>query len=311
MKISTDINYKQETPCVIALGCFDGVHLGHTAVIDKAKEKSLALNVPLCIWSFAEPPKRFYAKDLVPLLSSAKLKADIIESLGADIYISVKFDKDIASVTAEEFFNNILAENLNAVAIVCGYNFTFGKGGCGNAEILSSLCKSRNIEFIPVTSVNVDGETVSSSKIREYIKSSEIEKAALLLGRPYSITAEVVNGKHLGRNLGFPTINQKIDEDLCVPANGVYLTKATFTEHSYFGITNVGTQPTVYGSEVIVETNIFDFSADLYGKEILVEFLKFIRPERKFDSIAELKNQVNKDIETAREMSKAYRKSAE
>ncbi len=311
MKISTDINYTHRESCVVALGCFDGVHLGHATVIRKAKEKALSLDVPLCIWSFAEPPKRFYAKELVPLLSSAKSKSDLIKSLGADVYISVKFDTNIASLAPEYFFYNILIKKLNAVAIVCGYDFTFGKCGSGNAEILSSLCKNNCIDFISIPSVAIGGEAVSSSKIRDYIKDSKVDKAALLLGRPYSISAKVVDGKHLGRNLGFPTINQKIDENLCKPANGVYLTRITIDNTSYFGITNVGTQPTVCGSEVIVETNVFDFSADVYGKEVLVEFLSFIRPEKKFDSIDELAIQVNSDIQTAREMSESYTKSAE
>lgn len=311
MKSTNNINYLQRSPCVVALGCFDGVHLGHVAVINKAKEKAISLNLPLCIWSFAEPPKRFFAKDTVPLLSTAKSKADIIESLGADIYISVNFNQNIASVTAEDFFNNILIKNLNAVAIVCGYDFTFGKGGRGNAELLSSLCKKNKLEFISVTSVNVAGESVSSSKIREYIRGSQIEKAALLLGRPYSIKEKVIDGKHLGRNLGFPTINQKINEELCKPANGVYLTRVSFDNNSYFGITNIGTQPTVCGSEVVVETNIFDICADLYEKDVTVEFLRFIRTERKFDSIKDLTLQVNNDIQKAKEMSKEYTKSTE
>lgn len=311
MKVSTDINYTIKTPCVVALGCFDGVHSGHTAVINKAKQKAISLGVPLCIWSFAEPPKRFYSKELVPLLSSAKAKKSIIESLGADIYISVKFDQCIAAVTAEDFFNSILIKNLNAVAIVCGYDFTFGKGGSGNSDLLASLCKAHGTEFISVTSVNVKGESVSSSKIREYIRSNQIERANILLGRPYSISAEVISGKQLGRDLGFPTVNQKIDEDLCKPSNGVYLTKVNFDDATYFGITNVGTQPTVSGTEHTVETNIFDFDGDLYGKEVLVEFLKFIRPEKKFESLNELKSQVDKDIDSAKKMAEQYKKSTE
>lgn len=309
--VSTELNYTQREPCVVALGCFDGVHLGHTAVINQAKEKADSLNVPLCIWSFAEPPKRFYAKETVHLLSSAKSKAEIIEMLGADVYISVKFNANIAAVTAEDFFNNILIKNLNCVAVVCGYDFTFGKGGCGNAELLSFLCKSYGIDFIPVQSVNVDGEAVSSSRIRGYILNAEIERANKLLGRPYSIVAEIIDGKHLGRNLGFPTINQRIDENLCKPANGVYLTRITLDDACYFGITNVGTQPTVCGRDIIVETNIFDISANLYGKEATVEFLKFIRPERKFNTIDELKTQVNRDIATAKAMAAEYKKSTE
>ena len=311
MIISTNINYSQTTPCVVALGCFDGVHLGHASVISRAKENAISLNVPLCIWSFAEPPKRFYAKDTIPLLSNSESKADIIENLGADIYISVKFDQEIASVSAEDFFNNILIDKLNAVSIVCGYDFSFGRGGKGNSALLYSLCNARGIEFISVESINIGGESVSSSKIREYIQNANIEKANLLLGRPYSIKSTVIDGKHLGRKLGFPTINQKIDKDLCKPANGVYLTRVTIDKNIYFGITNVGSQPTVLGSDILIETNVFEVTGNFYGKEILVEFLRFIRHEQKFNSINELVIQVNKDISTAKEMSDKYKKSTE
>ena len=309
MKTSTDINFTQNYSCVVALGCFDGVHLGHVSVITQAKERAVSLGLPLCIWSFAEPPKRFYAKELVPLLSNAKSKSELIESLGADIYVSVKFNEEIASVPAEDFFNNILIANLNASVIVCGYDFTFGKGGTGNVNLLEKLCKENNVELISVPSVTVKDESVSSSKIREYIKNSEIEKANILLGRPYAVTAEVINGKHLGRNLGFPTINQKIDENFCKPTNGVYLTRVKLNNTSYFGITNVGTQPTVNGSDVVVETYIFDFSGYVYGQEATVEFLEFIRPETKFNSLDELIAQVNYDIDKAKSASIKYKKA--
>ena len=160
-----------------------------------------------------------------------------------------------------------------------------------------------------MASVTVKDESVSSSKIREYIKNSEIEKANIILGRPYAVTAEIINGKHLGRNLGFPTINQKIDENLCKPANGVYLTRVKLNNTSYFGITNVGTQPTVNGSDVVVETYIFDFSGDVYGQEATVEFLEFIRPETKFNSLDELIAQVNCDIDKAKSASIKYKKA--
>ena len=153
---------------------------------------------------------------------------------------------------------------------------------------------------MPAESVN--GLPVSSSKIRESLALGDIDTATILLGRPYSVNSKVVDGKHLGRSLGFPTINQKIDTGICLPLNGVYLTRSIFGGFSYYSITNIGTQPTVGGNEIISETHIFDFSGDLYSKEVTVEFLKFIRPVKKFTSLDELTNQISTDVSTAKKL---------
>ena len=304
MKVITDVSYTRNSPCVVALGCFDGVHLGHASVISAAKEKANALGIPLCVWSFAEPPKRFYNPNSTPLLTDSETKRRLIKELGVDIYISISFDEKIAAITPEEFFDVILLNNLRAACVVCGFNFTFGKGGKGNKHTLENLCKSKNIEFISVPSVCVDGAGVSSSRIRSCLSEGDVRSVAALLGRPYSINSEVIDGKHLGRALGFPTINQKVKNGMCIPRNGVYLARVHFDGLSYYAITNIGAQPTVGGNDVISESHIFDFSGDIYGKEVTVEFLKFIRPVKKFSSLDELKNQVNIDIETARKLIK-------
>ena len=304
MNISNDISYSHEIPCVVALGCFDGVHLGHVSVISAAKEKAEALGAPLCLWSFAEPPKRFYSPDTTPLLTDSKIKCRLIKDLGVDIYLSVDFNEKIASMTAEDFFNVILLKNLKAKCVVCGFNFTFGKGGKGNKNTLESLCKANKVDFLSLPPISINDIDVSSSKIRSSLSEGDLDTVSMLLGRPYSISSTVVDGKHLGTTLGFPTINQKVANGVCIPKNGVYLTRVRFDELSYYAITNIGTQPTVGGEDVISETHIFDFSDNLYGKEVTVEFLKFIRPVKKFSSLDELKNQVNIDIETARKLIK-------
>jgi len=306
--ISHNISYSHTTKCVIALGCFDGVHLGHTAVIKKALDKSKEQNIPCCIWSFSEPPKKFYQPDSAPLLTDAEEKARILSDLGVDIYISIKFDQFISNLTPYEFFDEYLLKKLNPVCIVCGYDFTFGKHGSGNTQTLSDLCTDNNVSFISVSPVDIDGIPVSSSAIREYLSNGNIERANSFLGRNYSITSSVINGKHLGRTLGFPTINQRIAPDICTPAHGVYLTQTILNEKKYYGITNVGTQPTVGGTQVIFETNIFDFSGDLYGQNLRIEFIHFIRRERKFDSVAELSKQVHSDISNAKSFLMNYKK---
>lgn len=300
--ISKDLSYSHTSKCVVALGCFDGVHLGHLSVINSALTKAKNENVPCCLWSFSEPPKRYYNPSYTPLLTDGEEKARIISELGVDIYLSVEFNSLIAALSPDEFFYEYLLKRLNPICIVCGYDFTFGRKGSGNTQTLRSLCEDNGVSFISVSPVDVDGIPVSSSAIREYLSLGEIEKATAFLGRRYSITAPVIDGKHLGRKLGFPTINQQISDNMCIPAKGVYLTKIFFDDTEYFGITNVGTQPTVGGKQIVFETNIFDFSGDLYGKKLRVEFIKFIRYEKKFNSLEELTNQINLDVSKAKEI---------
>ncbi len=302
-----DVSYVRDTKTVIALGCFDGVHKAHAAVIGEAVRIAKEHSLPVLVWSFTEPPKKFYAPTSAPILSCKDEKERLIEELGADLLLSVKFDDRIASVDAEEFFFEYMLRRLRAAHIVCGYNFNFGKGGRGNTALLARLCKENSVGFTAIPSVAVNGVPVSSSTIRSLLLSGEMESARELLGHNYSIINTVVDGQHLGRNLGFPTINQKFDEGESPLAAGVYLTKIYLDNGVFFGITNVGTRPTVDGKGVVAETNIFDFSGDLYGKRVRVEFLHFIRPERKFSSVDALSVQVHEDIETAKVLSDQYK----
>ena len=307
MKKYYNISYARNTGCVVALGCFDGVHKAHTAVISEAVKIAKSNSLPSLVWSFAEPPKRFYAPLSAPILSGKEEKERLIESLGADVLLSIKFDEDIASVDAEEFFYEYMLHRLRAAHIVCGFNFNFGKGGKGNTELLERLCAENGVGFTALPSVMIDGRRVSSSEIRRLLLSGDLEGARDLLGHNYAIIDEVTHGKHLGTGLGFPTINQKFEAGSCPLAAGVYLTRTEIGKDSYFGITNVGTRPTVEGEGVVAETNIFDFSGDLYGKTLRVEFLHFMRPETKFSSVDALSKQVHEDIETAKCLSENYK----
>ncbi len=307
MKTLTDIKYTHSGRSIVALGCFDGVHKAHAAVIETAVKFAKESDIPSIVWSFAEPPRKFYSKNSLPLLSDAETKERLIAELGADILLSVKFDEEIASVSAEDFFYEYMVKRLGAAHIVCGYNFTFGKGGLGNTGLLIELCKKNGVGFTSLPSYEIDGVSVSSSAIRTLLACGELDEAYKLLGHNYTITNTVVNGKHLGRRLGFPTINQALDDGLCPLANGVYLTRISFDQMKHFGITNIGNRPTVNGTGIVAETNIFDFSDDLYDKKVTVEFLKFIRPERKFDSVDALSSQVHKDINTAKELANKYK----
>lgn len=300
MRTYTSLDFELNTQSVVALGCFDGLHVGHQALIKEARRAADKAGVPLAVFSFSAPPKSFFVEDGIPLLTDPKEKKRLMARLGVDILISVDFSLQIASMLPEEFFESVIRKKLLASAVFCGFNYRFGKGASGNADLLCSLCKRNGIDFSAVSPIEVCGITVSSSEIRALLAKGDVAKSARLLGRNYSIRSSVVNGQHLGRTLGFPTVNQLLSENAAPLRNGVYLTRTRIGRSVKRSITNVGVRPTVDGSTLCAETNIFDFDGDLYGRSIRVEFLEFLRPERKFASVEELTEQVMKDIEKAK-----------
>jgi riboflavin kinase/FMN adenylyltransferase len=282
----------------VALGFFDGVHVGHKAVIESAVKYSRENNIPAVVWTFVNSPK----KGSLSITDIDERKA-LFEALGVDILIAFSFSEDVKGLSKDEFVNKVLKECLNAEKVFCGFNYSFGAGGKGTPEELMRLCISQGISVEISERISVQGETVSSTKIREYIENGQTEKANVLLGRPYSINGTVSHGKKLGRTLGFPTANVDIPENKVLPKDGVYFTVTTFDERSFYGITNIGTNPTVDGKIRRAENHIFDINEineDLYGKEIKIELIRFIRGEKKFDSVEALANQVKRDIETAK-----------
>ncbi len=295
-------NYSTAAPSVVALGCFDGVHLGHRAVIEEAVRISKQLGLASAAWTFSEPPKNFFSPNSVLLLTDKEEKCKRISDLGVELIFCVDFNAKIATLSPEEFFSEIVIKKLNARHVVCGFNYTFGTKSSGNTELLSELCKQYGIGLTALEPVTIDGIAISSSLIRSYIQNGEMEKARKYLGYPYSITATVVDGQKLARRLGFPTVNLIPARSAVLPKNGVYVSRVDFegTRRELFGITNVGLRPTVKADGVCAETHIFDFDGDLYGKELRVELLHFIRSERLFDSIEELREQVRLDIECAK-----------
>ena len=297
----SSIDYISPTPCVIALGCFDGVHRGHEAVIRRAKAVADEHSLPLAIWSFRTPPKNYFSPVPAALLTTPEEKEARMRALGANVFLSIPFDTAIASIPYEEFFEDILCRRLSARHLVCGFDFTFGAKGHGNTERLWELCQARGISLSVIPPFEMDGEAISASGIREAIEAGSMTTATRLLGRPYSITAEVVHGQHLARDLGFRTINQLLPKDKAVPRHGVYISHIEINGASHYGISNVGMRPTVNGKILCVETHIFDFSADLYGTSPTVSFLHFLRPETRFDSLDALKKQVGVDIASAHE----------
>ena len=303
MKLSTSALASTSLDSAVALGCFDGVHIGHSEIIKKTVEISKSNSLLSVVWSFQAPPKSFFAKNdssSHELLTTLPEKKSLIRKLGVDLLICVPFDERIAKLNPREFFENIIIGRLNAKHIFCGFNYRFGHNGSGDTALLRTLCDEYGIDITVVDEIKVDGNTVSSSAIRSLLSNGEIEMAEKMLGRKFSLRGKVRDGQHLGRQLGFPTVNQEVPHNKILIKNGVYITRVKFGRVTKYGVTNIGIRPTVGGNEPICETHIIDFCGDLYGKYVTVEFLKFLRSEKKFNSLDELSKQVKKDIEAVK-----------
>ena len=234
-------------------------------------------------------------------LLSPEEKFRRLEALGLDRLFLAEFE-EMRNFSPEEFCERVLLSALGAKAVFCGFNFRFGKNGAGDARFLSSYLKERGVEVFVANPVTMKGETVSSSRIRALLSQGEAEEASLLLGEPYSVSFPVEKGKQLGRRLGLPTINQAFPRGYALPRFGVYAVRAQVDGQALFGVCNVGMRPSVDdGDEVRAETHWMDYSGDLYGRRITVEFHRFLRAERRFDSLEALREQMERDRAAAQD----------
>lgn len=288
-------------PCSIALGNFDGVHMGHRALISQAVAKAKELGIKSAVFTFSNHPKNLFAgKTVVKNIIYQEEKAALIEKLGVDYLFNIEFTQDIAKMNPMKFIDDLLVDKMNIREAFCGFNYRFGYQAAGNPDILRKrgLVKGFNVNEIgPVT---IDGDVVSSTLIRGLIRAGDVEECEKFLGRKYSVGGEVVVGNRLGRTIGFPTSNIMIDENMVTPPNGVYITKCIYNGQVYDSVTNVGVKPTIGVFKKNMETHIFDFNKELYGKHIQVVFLKMTRDEVKFHSVEELSAQIVKDCEEAK-----------
>lgn len=292
-------SYK-ERGTVIALGNFDGLHLGHQAVINMAVKKSEKLNAAPCILMFLEHTLWALKGDAPPELFAGEVKERVFDETGADIY-RIDFNT-VKDLTPREFFDEILIGRFNAKGICCGFNYRFGKGAKGNAQMLKEFCDEAGIEIAIIDEEDYKGSAISSTRIREAIQNGEIEDANMMLGRIFSYKTVVVDGDKRGRLLGSPTINQFFQKGFIVPKHGVYSSITYIDGKEYASVTNIGNRPTI-GTDIMgSETYILDFSGNLYGKEIEVGLLKFLRPEMKFNDLQQLSDQIKKDAEQSQEI---------
>ena len=278
----------------VALGFFDGVHLGHRAVIGAAADTQL----PCTVLTFGQNPLRVLGRDCPPTLTDNSRKAELIAQAGANDIIFADFAQ-LKDMSPEDFVRKILHEKLNAKRVVCGFNYRFGCRGTGDTETLARLCSDCGIEVIVCEPVFYDGEQVSSSRIRGLIASGDIVRANAMLGCRYSISGDIGGGNQIGSALGFPTVNIPLHEDMAIPRRGVYASTLTVGGKSYLGATNIGVHPTVGETDSpICETFIIDYpGGDLYGSHAVCELCEFLRGERKFASVDELIAQIEQDCE--------------
>ena len=302
MKIVNSLEeIKEIPPCSIALGNFDGVHVGHQALISKAVEKAREIGIKSGVFTFSNHPKNlFTGENTVKNIIYQEEKAELIASLGVDFLFNIPFTWEISRMDPVSFIDRLLVDKMNMREAFCGFNYRFGYKAAGNPQTLrkEGLEKGYNVNEIPP--VTIDGDVVSSTLIRGLIKAGEMEECEKYLGRKYSIAGEVVVGNRLGRKIGFPTSNIMIDESMVTPPNGVYITYCIYNREKYPSVTNVGVKPTIGSFKKNMETHIFNFDRELYGKTIKVEFLKMTRDEVKFDSVEELAQQIVKDCRQAK-----------
>ena len=285
---------------VIALGFFDGVHLGHGALLKTAKQRAQELGSTAAAMTFDAHPQQVLTGNPVPLLTLPEERARLMKAQYAmDEVIILPFDRELASLDWEQFVQRYLQD---ACHVVCGYDYRFGRGGQGTAQKLAEKCLELGKGCDIVEKVELDGEAVSSTRIRSLVQEGRIEEAGRCLGHPYAIAGTVIRGKQLGRTLGIPTANLAVPEGILPPKNGVYATKVHLPDGSvHIAVTNVGLRPTVEdGLGLMVEPWLLDFDGDLYGSELRVEFYHFIRPEQRFDGIDALKAEILRNADRTR-----------
>ena len=288
---------------VIALGFFDGVHLGHAALLRRTAEEAARRGVTPAVFTFDRPPKEVITGVPCPLINSPEDRADLVRRLyGIRDVIMVPFDQEMMTTGWEDFVTRILVERYHAVHLVAGHDHHFGHKNQGSPELLAAKCAQLGLGCDIIPKVEVGGITVSSTDIRRLVELGQIERANRFLGHPHTLTQTVRHGRRIGRTIGIPTVNLTVPPHVLVPSHGVYAARVFLPGGSaYAAVTNVGTRPTVNnGTDITVESWLLDFDGDLYGQTVRVEFHRHIRDEIRFDSLDALKAEIMRNAETTR-----------
>lgn len=302
MILITDLSKidKKFSGSIITLGNFDGLHLGHQELIRKIILRAKETGGLSMVVTFRPHPLKILAPEKCPpLISIYEEKIQLLEKLGIDVLVKIPFTLDFSAMEPRDFVKDILVDLLGAKEIFVGYNYRFGKGRKGNIQMLRDLGRELGFIVREVEQVSLNGEVISSTRIRQLLINGEVEHAAKLLGRPYALCGIVVKGDGRGRGLGFPTANI-VSKHSIIPSNGVYAVRLFVRDKFYNGIVNIGMRPTFDAKSLAIEVHIFDFDEDIYGEELTVYFAGKIREERKFGNAEALVNQINADINSAK-----------
>lgn len=286
----------------VALGTFDGLHIGHQEVIRTMILNCQRRNLKSCVFTFANHPREVTtAGGAPPRILSLDDKIKLLESYGVDILVLLKFDKKLMSIPADEFVRDILIHGLNIKYLTVGFDFRFGKGAKGNVDLLRAYSQDGHYAVDIVEPIENEGEKISSSIIRQQLMDGQVEDVNRQLGRHHHVRGEVVRGKRLGNKIGYPTANLKISANMTLIKPGVYVTKTTVRDTVYYSVSNVGYNPTFDQNQFNLETYILDFDKDIYGEIITVEFYTRIRDEIKMESLDQLVEYIKKDVGYTRE----------
>ena len=289
----------KQTGSAIALGNFDGVHAGHTALITTAVTHAIEHGLIPAVFSF-EPHPSFFFEAPSPQITPLADKLAIMGTLGVKYAILGDFAA-LRDFTPERFAGEVLIDTLGCKASFCGFNYTFGKEGKGSSRTLAALMEARNRIAVILPRIDIDGIPVSSTILRQYIETGDMETTARLLGRHYFLNSYVRSGKQLGRTIGVPTINQYFDGSAVIPAKGVYACRCRIDGETYIALTNIGSRPTVNADteDITCESHLIGYNGDLYNRTVKVRFYKRLRGEIKFDSLSSLKAQIKRDKQAA------------
>lgn len=284
---------------IYALGFFDGVHLGHAALLQECRRMADELGSKIGVVTFTSHPDTL-VKGITPgLINTPEDRKSLLAGFSVDTVVELPFDRALMQMPWQDFFR-LLTEKYYAAGLVCGADFRFGNRGEGTAEKLKKACEEADISCTVVPEQMLDGITVSSTHIRSLLENGEMEQANRFLGHAHILSGEVVSGRKLGRTLGIPTANLALPEGLVKLPHGVYACKALVDGEEFLAVTNIGSRPTVGGHRVTVEPWLLDFEGDLYGKTITLEFHAFLRPEEKFESLDALKTEIEKNARQTR-----------
>lgn len=290
---------------VIALGFFDGVHLGHAALLRRTVEEARRRGCVPAVFTFDRVPKEVVTGIPCPLINSPEDRRELVHRLfGIDDILMVPFDQEMMTMPWDAFVTEILVKRYHAVHVVAGHDHHFGHRNQGSPELLQAKCAELGVGCDIIPQVEHGGIVISSTYIRRLVELGQMARAAEFLGHPHTLSQPVRHGRRIGRTIGIPTINFTVPPHVLVPSHGVYATKACLMDGTELGgVTNVGTRPTVHnGTDITVETFLLDFDGDLYGQTVRLEFYKRLRDEIRFDSLEELKNQIAKDAAAVREL---------